>query len=304
MTRTTRRIFLAGTALLLLANAPARAELLYAGNGGSLISFDSATPGTITTVNYSGLQKGETIVGFDLRPSNGLLYGISSASRLYTINPASGVVTQIGSSGAFTLNGNSFGMDFNPQVDLIRVVSDNEQNLRINPNGTLTGTDTALSPAGNIVSAAYDRNDTNPATLTTLYGIDSSSGMLVRIGGVDGSPSPNGGVVTNVGSTGLNIFSNAIGFDVSGATGVAYAIISGFQIPAKAALDGVAFMTSLYTINLSTGAATLVGTIGNGTIQYGSLTAATAIPEPSSVLLLGTAALFLGATYRARRQKR
>ena len=61
--------------------------------------------------------------------------------------------------GNFTLSGTRFGLDFNPIPDRIRLVSDAEQSLRINPNdGTLGGTDTALSPAGSVVAAAYDRN--------------------------------------------------------------------------------------------------------------------------------------------------
>ena len=46
----------------------------------------------------------------------------------------------------------------------------------------------------------------------------------------------------------------------------------------------------LYSINLSTGAATLVGTIGTGTTVYSGLTNATAIPEPATLALAVIAA--------------
>src|SRR4026209_1526569 len=52
-----------------------------------LISFDSATPGTVSgPIPISGLVGGESIVGIDFRPSTGQLYGLSNQSRLYIIN--------------------------------------------------------------------------------------------------------------------------------------------------------------------------------------------------------------------------
>src|SRR4029079_18534350 len=98
--------------------------------------FDSATPGTISTpVAITGLQTSETLVGIDVRPSDGLLYGVGSTSRLYTIHTVSGVATQVG-TGTFApaLSGTNFGVDFNPVTDRLRVVSDADQNFRLNPN--------------------------------------------------------------------------------------------------------------------------------------------------------------------------
>jgi hypothetical protein len=96
---------------------------------------------------------------------NGVLYALSGSNRLYTINTASGTATQVGVNGAFALNGNAFGADFNPVVDRLRVVSEADQNIRLNPNdGTLTATDVALTYASgdpgaginpNVVGAAY-----------------------------------------------------------------------------------------------------------------------------------------------------
>ncbi|HVF31180.1 MAG TPA: DUF4394 domain-containing protein, partial [Pyrinomonadaceae bacterium] len=122
----------------------------------ALVRFDSATPGTVSTIGViSGLQPGESIVGIDFRPSNGQLYGLGSTSRLYTINITNGVATQVGSAGAFTLSGTDFGFDFNPVVDRIRITSNTGQNLRINPdNGTLTATDTPLNPGAPNVNAS------------------------------------------------------------------------------------------------------------------------------------------------------
>ena len=46
------------------------------------------------------------------------------------------------------LAGASFGVDFNPTVDGLRVVSDTGQNLRVNVDNGMTNVDTALSSVG------------------------------------------------------------------------------------------------------------------------------------------------------------
>jgi hypothetical protein len=271
--------FALGVVLLGLVAAPARAELLYATSGTNIARFDSNNLGTVTTVPVSGLQAGETLVGIDLRASstaanNGLLYGVGSSSRLYIIDPFTGAATQVGTNGLFTLNGTAFGTDFNPVPDRIRQVSNTEQNLRINPNDATTTVDGALNPAGNIVAVAYTNNDADAATGTTLYAIDSASGTL----GIVSVPN-SGGPINTVGSLGLGTNLNeAIGFDIT-ATGAVFASIT------------VGGQSRLYSINLTTGAATNLGAIGTGSTAYLGLTGATApIPEPSTYALLAAGA--------------
>ena len=113
-----------------MVSAPASAEILTSvTTSGNLVKFDSATPGTISSsVAITGLQAGESILGFDYRPATGGLYAIGSTSRLYLINATTVAATQVGSAGAFTLNGTSFGVDFNPTVDRIRITSNTGQN--------------------------------------------------------------------------------------------------------------------------------------------------------------------------------
>src|SRR5688572_10287696 len=136
--------------LLLMGAGRAEAFKIYAvDSSNNLLSFDSATPGTIqATVPITGLQASETIEGIDFRPASGQLYAlgkVGSAGRLYIVNTTTGAATAIGSPGAFTLFGTIFGFDFDPVADRIRVVSNGEQNFVINPdNGTLIATDTAL----------------------------------------------------------------------------------------------------------------------------------------------------------------
>lgn len=236
---------------------------------GNLISFEATTPGTLlTNAAVTGLGAGENLVGIDFRPATGQLFGLSidagSMGRVYTLNTATGAATVL-TTVPFALTGADFGFDFNPAVDRIRVVSDAEQNLRLSPtSGNLAMGDTPLNPAGNVVAAAYDRNFSTgglpgaTASVTTLFGIDSMTNRLVQQGGVDGSPSPDLGAITDVGLLGVDP-SSEIGFDIHGNTGVAAASL-------VVAPDTT---SSLYAINLATGAATLVGPIGNGLVLRG-----------------------------------
>ncbi len=242
-----------------------------------LLSFDSATPGTTSpVVPITGLQAGEGLVGIDFRPATNQLYGVGSTSTVYSINTGTGLATAAGPAFVPALSGTSFGVDFNPTVDRLRIVSNTGQNLRVNPiTGAIAATDTplAFAPADvnagrtpNVVGAAYTNNFAGAAT-TTLYGIDSGLGILVT------QNPPNAGTLNTVGPLGINPTGIA-GFDISGADGTAFASLS---VGAGAA--------SLYKINLATGAATAVGTIGSGlTITDISVTP---VPEPSALILSG-----------------
>jgi hypothetical protein len=273
--------------------------------------FDSATPGALTFLNggtaVPGLQVNEFLVAIDFRPVatnstaaafNGVLYALSGSNRLYTINTTTGAATQVGVNGGFVLNGNAFGADFNPVVDRLRVVSEADQNIRLNPNdGTLTATDVPLAYASgdpgvginpNVVGAAYT-NNFGGATTTTLYGIDSGRDVVVRQGGLNGSPSPNGGQLTTIGSLGANTF-DEVGFDISGLTGSAYASLTTRLGPLDTSSD-------LYTIDLNTGTAALVGSIGAGGGPGAFVTrdiaagVGIAVPEPETIGLLHWAPL-------------
>ena len=252
----------------------APATIFVVDNANNLLRFDSATPGTIAaTAAITGLAGGgaEKVLGLDARTATSEIFalgvvdnGANDDLRIYRVDPATGAATQVGAAPINIASGDGiYGFDFNPTVDRIRIVTGNGESIRVNPNnGALAGNDTDLNPAANdITAAAYDRNVTGGgASGTTLYAIDLTSDQLVTIGGINSTPSPNGGVITNVGPLGVNI-TGAGGFDIQGVS------------TAFAALN-VGGVTSLFSINLTTGAATLVGAIGGGGIVHGLTVAA------------------------------
>jgi hypothetical protein len=231
--------------------------------GNQLVSFDTADPEDtlVGPVAISGLVAGETVVGIDFRPATGTLFAVTNASRVYSIDVNTRVATQAGTT-AFTPAGSGtiFAVDFNPIPDRIRFVTDAAQNLRLNPaNGAATADtnlayaagDVAAGATPRIVAVAYDRNFTGTSAVS-LYGIDASRNTLVLIGSANGSPnSPNGGQLTTVGSLGVDA-GDLTGFDI-GPDGAAYATIT----------ESGEDTTSLFRINLQTGAASQVDEIGD-----------------------------------------
>lgn len=204
-----------------------------------LFRFNPMSP-MMNSVDLIGLSNGETVVGLDFRPVNGALYAITNQSRLLTVNTANGQVTAIGSALMPALSGTSFGFDFNPTVDRIRLVSNTGQNLRLHPDlGTVVFTDGMLNPGTpNVNSGAYDNNFAS-STATTLYVIDSENDMMYR------QIPPNAGTLVQVGPLGVNIEAEN-GFDVGGASNMAFGLLKSNN------------MTAVYRLNLTNGAATKV----------------------------------------------
>jgi hypothetical protein len=138
--------------------------------------------------------------------------------------------------------------------------------------------DSGVGLTPRVVGSAYS-NNFDGTGVTTLLGIDSNRDVLVMQGGPNGLPSPNGGVLTTIGAgLGFNT-SDLVGFDISGITDVAFASLAP---PTGGAGE-------LFTIDLTTGAATLVGTIGNGLTLTGlaaDVGATPTVPEPSNLALL------------------
>jgi Domain of unknown function (DUF4394) len=215
-------------------------------NSNNLQIFNFNNAGTPVSKAITGLQASENILGIDMRPATGQLYALGSSSRLYAINMSSGAATMVGLLPLTTiLSGTSFGFDFNPTVDRIRVVSNTGQNLRLNPNdGTVAAVDGSLNPGTPMVSAAAYTNNFPGSTATVLFDIDPATDKLYT------QNPPNTGTLVETGSLGIDVTAEN-GFDIGGTTNKAYALLT------------VSGTTRIYSINLTTGAATQVSAFPN-----------------------------------------
>jgi hypothetical protein len=275
---TIKKIILSVFTLAVLLTTSSRAEPVVAlTSGNRLLFFDSATPGTVTKLITINTVGSETLVGIDFRPATGDLFAFGPSGRLYVLNLTSGAATTPAGT-ATGLAGTRFGFDFNPTVDRIRVVNDADQNVRLHPDtGAIAGTDTTLAFAAtdvntganpNVVAVAYTNNFAG-AGATVLYDIDSNlNALLVQ-------SNPNGGILNTVGPLGVDTTDN-VGFDISARTGVAFASLT------------VGTTTGLYTINLGSGAATLVGTIADASILGAETVTDIALPTSLRLLNIST----------------
>lgn len=245
--------------------ATSRPEVVLAvTEAGELIRVRAGQPSRILDrVSLQGLRTGERLVGLDVRVARGVLFALSSAGRLYTVETATGRLQPVGQGPAVGLKGSRFGFDFNPVADRIRVVSDAGQNLRLHPDtGVLAAADPDLGyDAGDaragqgprVAGAAYTYHPTDDK-LTTNYAIDLDSGSLVMQGSKEGRTpvvSPNTGRLVTVGPLGAGPLDDA-SLDISDRRNTALAALrSGGH-------------TRLHLVDLETGRASLLGTLGDG----------------------------------------
>lgn len=225
-----------------------------------LVSFTETNPGRTRDLGkISGLVADGSVVGIDYRPATGDLYALGDMGGVYTIGK--GAKASLRSRLNVPLAGTSFGVDFNPVVDRLRIVSDTGQNLRDNvdaDNDTLT--DATLTYPGvppapattatGVAGAAYTNNDSDPDTATTLYDIDSTLDQVVIQ-----SPA-NAGLLAATGKLKVDAASS-VGFD----------IYSTVRKGTAVRIDAFAALTSggtdrLYEISLFNGRARSLGKIG------------------------------------------
>jgi hypothetical protein len=251
-------LLLVGAALPGAAAAvPLRAVGQDATGNDFLLRFDSASPGTVTEAALP-VPAGVDLVALDYRPKTGTLFGVGTNSRLYRIYlPESSAPTVSLAAGTFATLGSaeSVGFDFDPTKNVSRIVDEDNQNFRVTPSGQQvdgdpgtpgTQPDSPLNyPTGDpnagqdptVGGAAYSNNGLSAST-TPLYAIDYQRDILVR------QDPPNSGALHTVGALGADVGSN-----------------NGFDVPPGSSLGYLASGTSLYSVDLPSGAGTSLGTI-------------------------------------------
>lgn len=260
------------------AKGPPRKEHVYAlSSDMALMRINAGQPSRVLSRQpVTGLiSAGERLVGMDYRVARGVLYVLSNLGRIYTLDVATGQLTQVGAQALPTpLQGDSIGMDFNPAVDRIRILTSSGQNLRAHPDTgaqidsqpKLPGIQSDASPrfvatdrhAGQtpvLAAAAYTYN-TEDDKLTTMYAIERSTGSLVMQGskeGVQPFVSPDTGALSTIGTLGVGPLLDAA-FDISDVGNTPLVAVRTVQDP----------RTRLLLVDLTSGKGTPLGVVGDG----------------------------------------
>ncbi|TPQ15847.1 DUF4394 domain-containing protein [Streptomyces sporangiiformans] len=228
-----------------------------------LVRFRTDQPGrTLPLGKVSGLKGDRKLVGIDYRVQNNKLYGVGDRGGIYTLREIGAKATKV-SQLSVAPQGGSFGVDFNPAANRLRIISDTGQNLRHNiddpagapaagttaVDGTLTNPPvppaTVGATARGVTGAAYTNNDLSAATATTLFDLDTTLDQ------VSVQSPANAGNLAPTGKSGVDAGPNA-GFDIHtsarSGTNTGYAVLR------------VGGAQRLYRVDLLSGSVTRAGT--------------------------------------------
>ncbi len=178
----------------------------------TLQMFDSTTRKVSSTVMVKGL--GAPLAGIDVRPADGMLYGLQRDGQIVTIDMKSGQATMKSKLDQMLPAGVALTVDFNPVADRMSVVGADGTNLRINVDDGKTivdgrlkfaDADTNKGAAPFILAGAYS-NKFKGTKETALYEVDAALGALVK------QVPPNDGVLDTLGSLGSK--PKAIAFNI------------------------------------------------------------------------------------------
>jgi hypothetical protein len=145
-------------------------------------------------------------------------------------------------------------MDVSPAANQLRIFNTVGKNLRVNLDTGVTTSDTtlnpsALNPASAGVTAISYTNGFLGTQSNTLYLIDTANDRLLTTPG-----GATGGVLANVGSLNIGDVQTVAGFEINAVNNMAFAAL---QVGTNAGSS-----SDLYSISLTNGLATRIGTIG------------------------------------------
>jgi hypothetical protein len=213
-------------------------------DGKSIVTIDPASRKVASKVDVKGAGP---LAGIDVRPADGMLYGITTDGTIVTIDVKTGQATMKSKMSEALKSGVTATVDFNPVADRLRVMGSDGTSLRVNVDdgkATVDGShkykdgDPNAGKTPKVVAGAYS-NSWKGTKATALYNIDVTTGALVT------QAPPNDGVLNTIGSLGMT---------VNGP--VAFNIVSTGEDKNDAWLvNGGA----LFSVDLKTGKATMVG---------------------------------------------
>jgi len=227
-----------------------------------LVGFSTSPVEEKTAVTIAGLAEKERMMAIDFSSTTGGLYGISNKSLLYTIDPATGKAQAVSTTPISpAVYGSTVGFDFDPRTATFRVMTDNEQNVKIDPaTGKVVGAEFSTSATDYSINSIAYMNNFNSSTAGTLFAIDAKEGTLYRGSSTFSS-------LQKVGSLGLTMTSEG-GFDINRDNSLALAVLYGHSTtPVFSATDDMSQdKYRLYNISLRTGQAQYMGVMSREVI--------------------------------------
>lgn len=235
-------------AACLFSAGAAHAQVVGLVDGKTLVTIDPSAKKVTSKVDISGAGP---ILGIDVRPADGMLYGIAADGAIVTLDAKTGKATMKSKLSENWKAGVTTTFDFNPAADRLRLMSSEGASLRINVDdgkATVDGShkfkegDANAGKTPKVIAGAYTNAvKGNKATATALYNIDATTGSLVS------QAPPNDGVLNTIGSLGVSV-SGPVAFEIAASAGDkndAWLVVGG----------------ALHSVDLKTGKATAVGKI-------------------------------------------
>jgi hypothetical protein len=243
-------VSIAALAMLASAAGTAQAADVVALMSNDTLAWVDTQSGKVTNKAFVTGVSGR-VLGIDVRPSDGKLYGLFEDGTVATIDPRTGLATRVETLKTVPAAGTHVTVDFNPVADAMRIMASDGTNLRTKIAGGAVAEDkphafdsgdmhASETPA--IIAGAYT-NSYKGTEKTALYNIDGTIAGLIR------QDPPNDGTLKAVGKLGVAL-ERSVGFDIlaDGNGGNEAWLMNG---------------ATLYSVDLETGKATSVGTISD-----------------------------------------
>lgn len=206
-----RSLVAASAAFLMTPVAVNAAQVAALVGTDTIAVVDTALKKVTNSMKVSGISG--ALVGIDVRPADGLLYGLVDDGTVVTI-AMDGKAAQKSKLETTLNKGVTATVDFNPVADKLRVMGSDGTSLRVDvDSGKVTkdgdhkyaDTDMHKGEKPNVIGGAYT-NSAKGAKETALYNIDGTIGALVK------QAPPNDGILSAVGKLGIK--PSTVAFDI------------------------------------------------------------------------------------------
>jgi Domain of unknown function (DUF4394) len=230
------------------APAPADAATIAGVRNNNYIVWIDTDQKKVT--GWAKLDRGASLIGIDVRPADGKLYGVTPEGAIVIVDYKTGKWEKKSQISEALPKGVTFTVDFNPVADRLRILTSAGTSYRINVEDGKTTVDGSLKYAEadankgkqpKVIAGAYS-NSFAGTKETALYDIDAANNTFLR------QAPPNDGILNTLGKLGAKV-NGDVAFDIvadgkGGNTG--WMLMGG----------------TLFTVDIATGATKSVGKIG------------------------------------------